>query len=808
MSSVAKKLRRIFLAGAVSVMALNGAALAQDVQIATPEQPLAQSLKDIARQSGENILGAPETVAGMSAHALSGTMTADEAVAALLAGTGLEAVPDGSGGLIIRRKSAERSGWLRERSGTVETVIVTAQKRDESDRDVPMSISVLGGEQLLRTGSTRFEDYIGKVPGLTLVSTNPGSNQIVARGISIGVSAFTSGVATYVDETPYTTEGPFANGGTAAPNLDTFDLQRIEVLRGPQGTLYGANALGGLMKYVTNAPDPSGFAGQVQAGVSTVEHGGTGYDLHGMVNVPLSDDAALRVVGYSNEYPGFIDDPHRGKKDINDVKISGVRASFLYAPSEDLSIRLSAIYQTLRFGDFSAEDVFPGTLLPVFGDLTQEREIPQHGGTDNEIYNATIRWNAGFADVLSTTSYMRVSPTYNYDFSAYYGGYLTGVKGSPYGAALDFKEPVHGITQEIRLSSHDSGPLEWLVGGYYTDETSDEYEGIVPVDLSNGQIQYHDITSVGAFYITSTYKEYAGFANLDYHITPTFDVAVGGRYSQNDQTYHQVNDGPLVGTADFITVSSEDVFTYSGDVRWHVAPNTMLYTRVASGFVPGGPNDVIPGSTLPPIYDSSSTLNYEVGVKSNLFDNRLSIDVDVFDVEWQNIQLIAQVGMLYGAVNGGTARSQGAEWAVGYVPLDGLTLNFSGAYTDARLTESTPASVGGHAGDRLPYSAFWTTAVSANYERPVFEEYLGFVNANWRFSGSRGGEFSTGTRQHLSSYNIFDLRAGIENERWTLALYVKNLSDQRAMTAVQTYSYLTATLNTPRTVGASLTANF
>jgi outer membrane receptor protein involved in Fe transport len=689
----------------------------------------------------------------------------------------------------------------------IETVVVTAEKRAEAARDVPMAMTVVSGDALAHKGETRLEDYIGGVPGMTLISSNPAYNQIISRGISIGASGFTSGVATYIDETPYTTEGPFADGGSATPNLDTYDLQRVEFLRGPQGTLYGTNALGGLVKYVTNAPDPSGFDASAQAGVSSVDHGGTGYDLHGMVNIPVADDAAFRVVAYDSLYPGFIDDPARGAKDINDVRIVGGRLSFLYAPTDDFSIRLNALYQTTHIGDYSTEDVYAGTLKPVYGDLTQERAFNQAGHVDNEIYNATIKWNVGIGNLLSTTSYMRLDPTYPQDFSAFYGSYFSGALGGSYGGALLFSEPVHGITQEVRLSSYDGGPLDWQVGGYFTSQKADEFEGVVPFDYATNKI-ISDLATGGAYYITSIYKEYAGYANLDYHFTPTVDVALGGRYSSNNQSYHQVNSGALAGVGDFTTHSSEGVFTYSGDLRWHMTPSTMLYGRVASGYVPGGPNDVLPGSPLPASYHSSTTTNYEAGIKSSLLDDKLSIDVDAFDVEWNDIQLTAQVGALYGATNGGTARSQGVEWAFGYIPLDGLTLNFSGAYTDAHLTEATPASVGGEVGDRLPYSAPWSTTTTIDYERPLFGAYSGFVNADWHYLGNRESEFSPFGRQRLPGYNIFDARLGIENGSWTFALYAKNLADERAFSTITSYVYESATVVTPRTIGIELSKHF
>src|SRR5271165_3812363 len=189
-------------------------------------------------------------------------MSSYRASAALLSGVAAVAVLSGGSAFAQDQGTASQS--------KIETIVVTAEKRTESAHDVPMAMTVLSGDALTHEGLTRLEDYIDMVPGMTLISANPGYNQIIARGISTGATGFTSGVATYVDETPYTTEGPFANGGSAAPNIDTYDLQRVEFLRGPQGTLYGTNGLSGLVKYVTNAPDPSGFAASAQAGFSSV----------------------------------------------------------------------------------------------------------------------------------------------------------------------------------------------------------------------------------------------------------------------------------------------------------------------------------------------------------------------------------------------------------------------------------------------------------------------------------------------------------------------------------------------------------
>ncbi|HEX4199043.1 MAG TPA: TonB-dependent receptor [Caulobacteraceae bacterium] len=692
-------------------------------------------------------------------------------------------------------------------------VIVTAQKRAERLRDVPMSVTAISGSRLTATQATTLQDVVNSVPGIQLVSASPVTDELVIRGLSVG-GGINSSVATYVDEVPYTSEGPFAYSASIAPNFDTYDLARVEVLRGPQGTLYGANALAGLLKYVTNAPDPSHFSASVLAGGSTVDHGGDGYEVHGMINVPLGDNAALRIVANDSLFPGFIDDPSRGKTDINDIQRYGGRASFLWQATPDLSLRLSANYQNLSAGDFSSEDLEPVTLKPLFGDLIQEREIAQPLQVTNEIYNATINWNLGFASLLSSTSFSEASPVLTEDDSAVYGPILGAIFGGAFGAAVKVTEPVDTFTQELRLSSPTGHNLEWMVGGYFTDEWADEHESVLPVDLVTHQIAPSLLPNLGAFHITSTYREYAAFADLTYHFTPAFEVSIGGRESTNSQTYHQVNAGLLTGTNNFSTSSDQSVFTYSVDAKYRFSPEAMAYARVASGFVPGGPNDVIPGSTLPSTFRSSTLTSYEIGIKGTAADGRISYDLDGFYVAWQDIQLEAVIANLSTITNGGAARSQGLEGAVSYTPMLGLTLSFDGAYTDARLSENTPTSFGGKAGDRLPLSPYFSGTLSAEYDRPLWSDWSGFAGVDWHYDGERMSDFEFGIpRESLPGYSMVDLRAGVRFRNYTITAYVKNAGDARGISnvapeALTATAPLSASIVTPRTIGATLAAHF
>jgi outer membrane receptor protein involved in Fe transport len=533
-----------------------------------------------------------------------------------------------------------------------------------------------------------------------------------------------------------------------------------------------------------------------------------------MVNLPLSDTLALRIVGNDNRFPGYIDDPSRNQTQINPVERYGGRASLLWQADPDLSVRLTAQYQHLEAHDTGDVDVYPGSLQPIFGDLTQEKLIAQPQSVENEIYNATINWKLDFASLTSSTSYTRAIPNLTQDYSWALGSYVSSLLNANYGDALTTKEPVHSFTQEVRLAWQTDEKLDWMIGAYFTDEGAHEIQATPPIDLSTGQILYNLQSSLGIYDITSTYRELAGFGDVNYHFTPAFEVGLGGRYSRERQSYTQVNNGLVTGVDDFTTHSDQGAFTYSVDAKYKFNPAALVYTRIASGFVPGGPNDVVPGSPLPETFKSSRTTNYEVGVKGAALDGRLNYDFDVFDIEWSDIQLIAAVDGLYGATNGGTARSRGLENSWYYEIAHGLQLNVNLAYTNARLTQDTPASVNGHAGDRLGESPFFASTIGASYEHPLSSAVVGFGGVDWHYTGDRLSEFVLGApRQTLPSYSMVDLRTGIRVKAYELTLYVKNAGDARAISEVSAETVnginaFSASVITPRTIGLTLSGKY
>lgn len=704
-------------------------------------------------------------------------------------------------------------------AGQLETVVVTAQKREQPLQDVPMSVSAVSGATLNDLQARDFADYAALVPGLSLNSDQPGLTRLTLRGQNAGGVGST--VAVYLDESPFGSSTALLNGALDTGDFDTWDMQRIEVLRGPQGTLYGANSEGGLLKFVTNAPELNSFSVAGEAGGDFVDQGGNGWDGHAVVNAPLGDKAAFRLSGFYDDVPGYIDDPVSGARNLNDGRKYGGRASFLVQPTDDLSIRLTAVSQLSAYDGTNMVDINPVTLQPMHGDLGQVRVVPEPSNFKYENYNATIDWNLGVFQVLSATSYGIVDADTVTDATPIYGGLGGELFGGSPGASLDDDVDLKKVTQEIRLTSAATDRLEWQVGGYYTHETGALDESLNAVTPPIGPVLGLLIQPV----VDSTYKEGAGFADLTYHFNSQFEIQGGGRFSSSSQTATQstLYNSTLAGALGIVPNpqvvygnSSDHVWTYSVAPGWHIDQNSLAYVRVATGFRPGGPN-VLPPTAPAEVqreYGSDKTTNVELGVRTTQLDNRLSLELALFHVDWKNIQLLEEVAGFGINANGGTARSQGVEWTFAYIPVQGLTFQWTGAYTDAKLTSAAPA-LNANSGDPLPYAPKWGTGVDAEYKRQAFGDFDGFVGASWAFVGSRNTDFASSAaalpgQVTLPSYNTYGLRVGLENARYRLTLFGRNLSDSRGFTGYTSSGapYSTVTVTQPRTIALVLAAKF
>lgn len=735
-----------------------------------------------------------------------------------------------SRGMMIRAGSAGALALLAGATevraadiGTIEEIVVTAQKRTEALIDVPLSITAVDGGVLERQQATNFQDYLKLVPGLQLNQDTPGGARLVMRGINTGGIASTVGV--YVDETPFGSSSGLVNGALLAGDFDTFDMQRIEVLRGPQGTLYGASSLGGVLKFATNLPQTESFESRVRVGAETVEDGEVGYSGAGMVNVPLSETFALRGVGYYRELGGFVDSIGTAgsdvAEDINASQSYGGRLSALFAPSDSFSLRLTAILQNIRTDASSNVESHPDTLESLYSRLSQSRYVPEFTDVDYRVYNATLDWDLGFATLTSASSYNELETPLRSDLTAPFSASLAPLIG-PNELLQEQRTSYDKLTQELRLASPSNDSFEWLVGAYYTKEKGDivqRLEAVTPGTLD----PIAGLPVLGDTSLHSQYEEIAAFASGTVHFSPRFDLTLGGRYSENDQEARQDAEGLFAGGSLSYprATSSEDVTTYSVAPKFKFNDHASVYARVASGFRPGGPN-VLPPEAPPDVplsYQSDSLTSYEVGLKLESADRTFTLDVAAFHIEWEDVQVLGQVNNFNINLNGGEATSDGLEFTTRARLADGFDLSLNGAYTDARLDEDTPALSGGLKDDRLPYTPEWSLALSADYRWPVAAQAMAYVGGALRYLSDQTGTYdiayriANGRQREIPSYEVLDLQAGVDFGRYSIELYAKNLTDSDGKTSVSDVGvYPGGAIGTgvirPRTVGLMLGIDF
>jgi outer membrane receptor protein involved in Fe transport len=820
-------------------------------------QSLATALSEFARQSQQQILFAPEVVAQKVSGAVHGKMQPLAALKLLLKDTGLKVTTTPNGAILVgdprSLNAGPTAGAISLNSGAtlamvgpasnvnqaqsgarsterdaapsspteppLSEIVVTAQKREERLQDVPVPVTAINAEALANRNQLRLQDYYTSVPGLSVTTDDLGAANLTIRGLTTG--GYTSPtVGVVVDDVPFGASSGLVTG-EEVPDIDPSDLARVEVLRGPQGTLYGASSIGGLLKYVTVDPSTDALSGRVQAGTSSVYNGaGLGYNFRAAVNVPLSDTLAIRASGFTREDPGYIDDPVHHIDGVNEAHAAGGHLSALWRPSDIVSLKLSALYQHSTSGGSNEVLVQPG-----LGDLQQDN-VPGTGGYDRTIqaYSATLTAKLGVVDLTSVTGYSlnRVYDSFDYTSTLCTAYELCqsvyGVSGGPNNGTSDTNK----FTQEIRLSGAIGPRMEWLLGGFFNNERTAYTSDYLAANFDTGEIVGDGLAFSGPL----TFKEYAVFSDLTFHLTDQFDIQVGGRESENRQTYSELQTGPYVPL--FYGVPSplynppidtkDDSFTYLVTPRYKLSQDLMIYARLASGYRPGGPNIVSVGS-VPSSFQPDKTQNYEVGVKGDVLDRFLSIDASIYYIDWKNIQLQLRdptTGSVYFA-NGSRAKSQGVELSLESRPLTGLKVAAWVSFDDAVLTENFPpaSSAVGMAGDRLPDSSRFSGNFSLDQDFSLTSDITGFAGASVSYVGSRLGIFNSPPpalppRQYLSPYAKTDLRAGAKYETWTLNLFVNNLADKRGVLSGGLGTLNPAAFNyiQPRTVGILIAKTF
>jgi outer membrane receptor protein involved in Fe transport len=684
-------------------------------------------------------------------------------------------------------------------------IVVTAQKREQRLIDVPAAVTALAATSLTETNQSRLRDFYGSVPGFQVAPSPGGGGQqtLAIRGVTSGAFANPT-VGIMIDEVPFG-----ASSYDFSPDVDPSDLQRVEILRGPQGTLYGANSMGGLVKFVTVDPSTTVLGGRIEAGLNMISHGdGVGYAFRGSLNIPMSETFAVRVSGFTRKDPGYIDNVTTGQSDINDITTSGGLASALWKPSDSFSIRLSALYQHME-ADGSGEEI-RGPGLSNY----QQNYILNTGqsASKTQSYSALINAELGGVDITSATAFSRFEKTAVQDYTdiAPWGGLAQSTFDVP-GAPSRFDAEVKRLTQEVRASFETGEMLDWLVGAFYSDEDTPVRQRISGQNSAGALVG--DIIT---FDIPLKYREFALFANPTLNFSDRFSIQFGARHSWTRSIFDEVVEGgalfptPLVLPA----IKTKDrIFTYLVTPQVKVSPDLMIYGRLATGYRPGRSNSFNSDSSVPRAAEADTTTNYEFGIKGEVAD-MLTFDASVFYIDWKKLQitLISTSNGLAYTSNAARAKSEGAELSATLRSAAGTTISGWVSYNNAKLTEGVVnAATFAPTGAQLPFNAKFTANLSVDQRFEVSGDVSITLGATFGHVGKRRGSFvATPARATYPAYHRLDLRLGVNYENWTLGIYARNIGDSHGVLGGGPGSFPATAYShvQPRSFGASLSRTF
>ncbi|XHS01155.1 TonB-dependent receptor [Sphingomonas sp. DBB INV C78] len=758
---------------------------------------------------------------------------------------------------------------MRAEPGVEGDIVVTARKRGEERlQDIPAAISAIGAGTLEKMGATGFEDFAYQVPGLTFTDQGPGLKRYTLRGIQ---SAGQEQVAVYYDEVPVPgIQSSTGDSGSQIGDLQLYDLERVEVLKGPQSTTFGANSQTGAVRFILKKPNVNDVEGSVKAGASSVSGGGVGANIYGMINMPIvADTLALRVVSYYDRTPGYVDNVRLGNKNINSDDTSGIRAMLRWEPSPDWSIDAMAWYQrrnTHGASEYSPYDSFrergdpsdPGwnDRVPSFayfetGKFNTGSYVKSPRPDRQQIYSLTANGDLGFAALTVTGSiYKRKLQFYRDNFVWSLGVGPAGEicpSGNPcvrpdlVPELTDQTQDLNQKTFEARLNSTTDGPFQWVAGVFYRDRDSG-FRSFSPMVDENGDPIVASTPPTGfsqtpgagipgcnpcAFARVNErgIKEKAVFGEGTFAITDSIEILGGLRWFEAKQRDHgeTLFQFPTFGSTlppPYDRKVDEDRWIPKAQISFKPSDDVTVYALASKGYRLGGTNQSA-AVAVPDGYDSDSLWNYELGLKSAWFDRRLIFNAAVYQIDWSNIQVTGRDPTnSFGFIgNAGAARIRGLEAEIQSRPFDGFDLNAGFNWLPEReLTEdqvSADISAPGRKGDKIPRIPAFTASLSGQYTMDLGADgWSGWIRADYSYKGKSGTELrpTSSIYRTQRDFSIVNLRVGADDDDNGLgfALFMDNVFDVQGDVFLAAAANVPTTkiTNRPRTVGFEVSKRF
>ena len=721
-----------------------------------------------------------------------------------------------AGGFGAQTASADGAGAV------LQEILVTATKRgDASTLDIPASISVADEDLISKRGMVGMEDYLRTLPSTNFLDRGAGRNGIIIRGVTASPQDDIA-VGVYIDETPVTGMGSLAGGN---PDLKFIDMQRIEVLRGPQGTLYGDGSIAGTVRVIPNAPDLSGFSAEVAGATSsTADLGGQNNMMRGVLNLPVIEDKfAIRIVGYDYDNSGYYENTagdSATKKiwadefggvvtsgEAGDDQYTGGRITAFWQVSDDFDVTFSHMTQDIE------QSGIPESMLALEGKSRTPFQRRDGSGEslkiDLDVTSLKMNLDMGSYELFSSTSKAETKTLQDRDLGAYFGPML-GVDDMP----IYLADSAHAeqFTQELRLNTRLDGPWQFLVGAFYQDyeRTAGQkmtFEGAPALDLFEGALLFQSTFG-------DNLKQLAFFGEASFDLTDQLTAVAGFRHYDYEKDSPDENDGVFNDGYSAGFVENDDSGqTYKLSLNYRPDDTTSFYGTFSQGFRLGGPHPEIPSDIcdttgVPDQIDSDELDSFEVGGKFAFADGRATLNVSAFQVDWTGIPVKQILACAFEVTaNAGEAQSKGVEVDGQLLLSDALRLDYGLSYTDAELTEDS-AQLNAKSGDRLPGSPEFSASlgIQADFSmagRPMFARadiaHIGEYYNNLQQSGLAAGDFTT-----------INLSLGAEiNDSVSVDIFARNLANKEGLTWVETeLGDGRANYIRPRTIGIEVRARF
>ncbi|WP_417451930.1 TonB-dependent receptor domain-containing protein [Kordiimonas sp.] len=815
-------------------------------------QSLTEALAQLSDITQIQLIYAPGQVEGIIAGRVSGRLNSISVLDGLLEGTNLVHQKVDETTYVIRPRSAGSASYKRtvadyqqpnsgytlisygenyednisapledtaEQSAdyVLEDIVVTANRREQNLQDVPLAISVVKPDEFKGRGLVTLSDMLAYTPGMTTNNEGapPGLGTLTARGV--GQFSHSPVVGVYIDDVPVNSN----LNSEFFIDASLLDVERIEVLKGPQGNLYGSTSLGGAVKYITRKPALEEFRGDASANVSSTKHGGFNQIYSGRISTPIvNGKLGITVSGFYQDDAGLFDYVDGATGDVlaengDTYERYGYAADLYWAASDRFGIRMNYTRQSTEWAG-SGVSYLNADYDAALGNYRTTGNPDDVQTIKTDLLSATINYEFDWATLTSVTAYMDSPKLFLVDQnSAGVMAFINSLEGHP--TSTDTGFPTRTTTgyektvQELRLTSEMSDSFEWIVGLYYTDE--DAPTQALGISTPSEWTVFDSST-------VDSYKEYAAFANVKYYLTPDLDVTVGGRISRQKVGLDTVVTGhpALVGAGGALNAEVKDTAdTWSFALSYRPNEALSLYSRVASGFRPARTNP--PGAPIASLDVSSDSLwSYEVGAKGYAAEGKIAYDIALWYIDWAQFQTLVPIfGASYigNADHGLTAK--GFEGSLTLTPVDGLSVVSTLAYTDSKLDENEPV-IFGLKDQAVPGLAKWRASMNLRYDFALSGDVMAHVGGGFRYSSAQKGAFDNGDPASPSfsfpgeEYILADMNAGLTfADNYSLSVYVTNLLNEVVYTSAS-YDKIVGTPTgvpaRPRTVGAVLSVSF